>query len=229
LKKYQIPATIFLTTSFVDKSPQFGKLIWTDYIYCLLESTRLSELDLRDEGLGRFELNSQESKYAAKGFICEWLKKLDSERKNLLIRKLTERLSCTVTPEQEQVFGSIDWDDVQRLDREGLVTFGAHTVNHEILSQLPDDKAKWELTESQRIIESKVNRPVPLFAYPNGQPDDFTETVQATVRAHYRCALTTLPETNSVGDDLYMLKRTGVGRGLALWEFELLMAGVPQG
>ncbi len=229
LKAYGIPSIVFLTTSFVDKDQRFGRLIWTDYIYCLIQNTKQDTLDLSDVGLTRYELRGPMKRYEAKGVICAQLKKLDYERKNQIIEVIAERLATRVSAEQEKVFGSLDWKDIVRIDGEQLMSFGAHTVNHEILSQLPDERAEWELTESQRVIQQWLGRPVPYFAYPNGQPEDFTDRVDATVREHYACALTTIPRFNRKGDDLYKLKRTGVGRGLSIWEFKLLMAGISIG
>jgi hypothetical protein len=66
------------------------------------------------------------------------------------------------------------WDDVRACARRG-VTFGPHTVSHPILAQLDDQQSAFEMLESWRRVCAETDATVPVFCYPNGGPDDFTD------------------------------------------------------
>jgi hypothetical protein len=55
------------------------------------------------------------------------------------------------------------------------MTFGPHTVTHQLLSRIGDDRARWEISESWSRLRAEARGAVPLFAYPNGQRGDFGE------------------------------------------------------
>ena len=49
-----------------------------------------------------------------------------------------------------------------------LVTLGAHTMNHPILTNEEDRSCIFEITESVQQLAALLDRPVTTFAYPNG-------------------------------------------------------------
>ncbi len=101
----------------------------------------------------------------------------------------------------------MSWEQVQQTTGDAI-TIGAHTVNHPQLTRELPDKVIEELGESKRILEELTRRPVKHFAYPNGDHND--RVVQLAEEAGYRTAVTTVPDWNMAGDDLYRLKRVDV-------------------
>ena len=63
---------------------------------------------------------------------------------------------------------ALNWDEVYRLRKTGLVEFGSHSVNHPILTNCSADLARKEIIDSKHILESHLNEPVIHFCYPNG-------------------------------------------------------------
>jgi peptidoglycan/xylan/chitin deacetylase (PgdA/CDA1 family) len=226
LRRYNIPATIFVTTSFLDRDERFNGFIWTDYVYALLEGATVQELDLRDLGLSRYDLSTCEFRYRAKGALCNRLKQIDFEEKNRIIERIGQRLNSSVSSELGEAFGPMTWEDLRMVSDEQLVSFGAHTVNHEILSRLPEDVMREEIVGSQTRLETFLGRPVRHFAYPNGTPEDFTEGAAKLVSERFSCALTTIHGLNDRSTDRYMLKRIPVGRGTDILSFKLSLAGM---
>jgi hypothetical protein len=53
------------------------------------------------------------------------------------------------------------------------MTFGPHTVTHPILSTTSSQQADFEIRESWRRLSVELERPVPVFCYPNGKLRDF--------------------------------------------------------
>ena len=99
----------------------------------------------------------------------------------------------------------MNWDELRALDP-NLITIGSHTVNHPILSTLQAGELQFEIRESRRLLEEKLNRSVEFFCYPNGafDPDIIAET-----RKHYRAAVTTEPAFVQPTTDLHQLPRIG--------------------
>ena len=88
------------------------------------------------------------------------------------------------------------------------ISFGAHTVTHPILTRMPFAEAVVEIVASKEIIESKLGRPVRLFAYPNGTRDDFNDQIKQVIReAGFACAVTTIDGSNSIDTDPFEFRR----------------------
>jgi peptidoglycan/xylan/chitin deacetylase (PgdA/CDA1 family) len=64
-------------------------------------------------------------------------------------------------------------EEVRELHTRG-VEFGAHTVTHPDLTQLPYAEALQELAESKRVLEAILQAPVEVAAYPYGRANDQT-------------------------------------------------------
>ena len=65
--------------------------------------------------------------------------------------------------------GYITTENLRELASDGLVTIGSHGVTHKNLNSLSAEDQKAELTESKRIIESIIGKPVNAFAFSHGQ------------------------------------------------------------
>lgn len=99
-------------------------------------------------------------------------------------------------------------------------------MTHEILSHLPTNQAREEIILSKQIIEQETGGPVLFFAYPNGRREDFTgETKRLVAEAGLQAALTTIEGLNRRGDDLFELKRIGIGSDASMVWFRLAAAG----
>ncbi|HEY0659248.1 MAG TPA: polysaccharide deacetylase family protein [Pyrinomonadaceae bacterium] len=59
-------------------------------------------------------------------------------------------------------------DDLKFLAAHPLVTIGSHTFSHPHLTQLSEDKARFELLESKKILEEITGKTIDLLAYPYG-------------------------------------------------------------
>jgi peptidoglycan/xylan/chitin deacetylase (PgdA/CDA1 family) len=107
----------------------------------------------------------------------------------------------------------LTWDEVKRLHREG-VTFGSHTVSHPVLAALPWFEVARELRDSRRAIESILEQPIDLFAYPYAFPGEDVRLV-AKLRAElvavgYRSMVTTMVGREAKDADLHSLRRLPV-------------------
>jgi peptidoglycan/xylan/chitin deacetylase (PgdA/CDA1 family) len=107
----------------------------------------------------------------------------------------------------------LSWDQVRELGRHGI-SFGSHTVNHQVLNALAGKDLDFELTRSKDRIESELGKKVEAFAYPYAFPEQdraFLQRLKSTlVGTGYKCCLTTRIGTASACDDPFRLKRLPV-------------------
>ncbi len=67
---------------------------------------------------------------------------------------------------------NLDWNDVKEMQALGH-EIGSHTVSHPDLGVLSPAEARVELTDSKKILEDKLGRPVRYLAYPYGGASNF--------------------------------------------------------
>jgi peptidoglycan/xylan/chitin deacetylase (PgdA/CDA1 family) len=202
LRAERVPATVFVTTGFVD-----GRELWFDLAdRCLdamahrsIDVTRLSDPALR-QALGGRRARRQRAKVRA------WLKTLPPDRRDAMLDEL--RALCAPLSPPARPLG---WDQVRAMGREGI-EIGCHTVSHPILSSLAPGDQRAEIASARARITDETGISPEFFAYPNGDAGDFTaETVDLVREAGFRAACTTIRAPNRPGCDLFRLGRIGVG------------------
>jgi len=91
---------------------------------------------------------------------------------------------------------------------DGLVTIGAHTVTHPVLSKLGATACHREITESKIACEALIGTPVAGFAYPYGDLDAKARGVVKAAGFAFACS--TLHEPTSATSDIFALPRIQV-------------------
>jgi peptidoglycan/xylan/chitin deacetylase (PgdA/CDA1 family) len=85
---------------------------------------------------------------------------------------------------------------------------GSHTLDHPMLTKLPTDQAREEISASKKKLEDLFGVPVRDFCYPNGDWDQRIRDM--VVEAGYRNAFTTECGLNNSATDTFALKRLTV-------------------
>ncbi len=207
LKQYQLPASIFLATEFVDEK----KPIWVDRVsYSLVNS-----------GKGHSELRSIKNELKKRQQDDIEAATVEIERRHGFALPVSVE-DPTLPPTQR----SLDWDQIQTMHGSGLIEFGSHTHSHRILGRCSQNVVLQELQTSRKIIEDRLGTRCDLFCYPNGTPGDFTVETELLVKeAGYRCSLTTVTGWNSVKSSPFGLRRWGVDNSLTLQRFKFMVSG----
>jgi peptidoglycan/xylan/chitin deacetylase (PgdA/CDA1 family) len=159
LRKYGIPATVFVSTGFLN-----GGRMWNDTVIEVLRNCAEPMLDLRDINLDCYSLETVQMRMAAVESILPAIKHMDPD---LRAARVSEIEKCSAQLPDDLMLTDVQ---VRSLARNG-VEIGAHTVNHPILSSVADDVAYREVVDSKRYLEDLLQQPIEVFAYPNGRPD----------------------------------------------------------
>jgi peptidoglycan/xylan/chitin deacetylase (PgdA/CDA1 family) len=202
LKRLSIPATIFLPTDVIGT----GRVLWHDQVFSALSKSKVPLIEDFPVNGSRFSLETLQDKRQAQDSILLYFRSLDVSRRCHEIKRLFGLLDFSMNLESPRVY--LDWSEVKTMQSHGI-GFGSHTVTHPILSLLSEDEAREEVLESKRLMEKILGTPVKSFAYPSGRRQDFSETTKALLReSGYECAVTMIHGTNSVGADLFEMRRT---------------------
>lgn len=62
----------------------------------------------------------------------------------------------------------LTWPQIQLMSTQGLITFGAHTVNHYNLTAILSDESWTEISQSKEELQDRLGIPINFFSYPGG-------------------------------------------------------------
>lgn len=208
LKKYKIPATIFLTTDFIDND---NDLIWTDKVAYIINKTKKDSITIPE--LGSCDLRDRQKRDKCKMALIEHLRQIDDFEKNEIIDFLCRDLDIQIEDKiaSDLYLSSKEILEMSRND----IGFGSHSCSHTILTKISLKQAFSEIIDSKKKIEGIINKKVNLFAYPNGTMSDFNNDIEKIVKnAGYIAALTAMPGKNRYGNisNIFALKRITTGR-----------------
>jgi len=115
--------------------------------------------------------------------------------------------------------------EVRQLNSAGM-TIGAHTVNHPLLSLMPERLAFEEISASKAALESVLGIPVWGIAYPFGTPESITpEILEMPHRAGFEAAFMNLGGGFGAELPVYAMPRAHVTAEMDIAEFEAHISG----
>ena len=136
--------------------------------------------------------------------MIERMKRLDYASRLRLEEEIRKATAAYVPSANEhEEFDIAGWEDIARLDP-SLITIGSHSMTHAILTSLSDSQAEREIAASRALLEERLNRPVEIFSYPNG---DYGAKIVERVRRHYRAAVTVANDWVRACADAHLLPR----------------------
>lgn len=114
------------------------------------------------------------------------------------------------TSSQQNANLPLTWAQLGSLDPT-LVTVGSHTLTHSILTTLELVDAEADLRESRAMLESRLQRPVEYFCYPNGC---YNATVAEAAGRYYRASVTSIEDLVSAHSACNLLPRIAASNGI---------------
>lgn len=214
LKKYNVPASVYITTDFIEKK----RWMWPDKVRLMLDKTMLDKVDI--PSIGELQLIKQNFEKNWHIISDRCLSLTEFERNHFLL-ELTELLEVPIKELPTSDFSALTWEQLLIMQKEGL-NIGSHTVTHPILTAIPHEQLTNELSESKRIIERMLNLEVKGVCYPNGMPNDVSTVVTESAKnSGYSYGLIAYTDDVSY-TNLYKTDRISASENIAAFAFSLL-------
>lgn len=220
LKKYQVPATIYVTTGFIDKKIW----MWPDLIdYVLRNTTYKSYSIFTRERLRKFHIAGEKGRRRAWNELADYCLTLDEKDKQRFLNEVAEELRVNVPTEPIREYKALSWWQIEEMIQYG-VDIGCHTKTHPRLTAIAVGSQMEEIRGAKNRIEEITNVPVDSFAYPNGTKLDYDEKTKSIVReAGYKSAVVAYTDGARL-TDMYELRRYSVGNDIN--HFRKIICGI---
>lgn len=206
LKRYQMPASIFLSTDFIGTTRQFwweslGETLWGRHGEAARNA--LCERLAAHGSPPPSAILAERAPLLRSAALANYLQALKKLPGGAL-QALADSCPSEVEPH------ALDWEQVREMEASGLVRFGPHGASHTILTQLDSQQLERELHDSSALLHQRCRSPLPVYCYPNG---DHNDAVRRRLGSHrFRYALSTRPGLVSGRDDSLALPRIGVSQ-----------------
>ena len=209
MNSFDVPGVFYVPTIHVDEQLPF----WFDRLDFALQkaSEDCEEFDLAGVVHKGTDVTRKSLRALFENFRNELKKREISEQEfigelNRIAENLEEKSGCSIANLKDDPWSAVaSWEQLRTANSQESVTIGSHSVSHTRLYFANNDTVVVELTQSKRRIESEIESPCSHFAYPNGAYDNFSK--QQVALAGYESAVTTEQGMNSIGDDIFALKR----------------------
>ena len=155
--KYNVPFTIYITTSFPDHKFTMWWYALEDiilnsnsHIFYNSKKYDCSSLKLKQQTFLDIRNSLVKTRFPCQYFLNNfnlYLKNINFEDYNKL---------------------AMNWDILKDISKEKLVTIGSHTITHPSFNFLNSDELSYEINHSRYILEKKLNIRIDHFAYPFG-------------------------------------------------------------
>ena len=185
LRDRGLSATFFIASGFLN-----GGRMWNDTVVEAMRRCPHAALDLSAlslAGLDRVDLSSAEARRQATHRVLSATKYLPLAERQQTVDHIA-RLAGAPLPNDLMMSTA----QLRAMQAAGM-QIGAHTVTHPILARLDDPQAAAEINAGKAALESLLQQPMTLFAYPNGKPgQDYLPRDVALVRqAGFSAAVST--------------------------------------
>lgn len=202
LKKYQIPATIFLPTAMIGTDQWF----WFETIWDLASKSVLAQKQGRF--IRYFQAHAASWREAnltslSVLLLIGCLKSQNAVELEQLINDAYKVLN--LEPPQERIL--FNWQEAVEMGLNGI-TFGSHGVNHRILPTLNYQEKKEEIQGSLDTLQEHDLPIARIFCYPNGNWDE--DCLNILSDCDYLGAVTTQAGNVKHDTSSFLLNRIGI-------------------
>lgn len=210
LKELDIPATFFVTTDFIDHQD----ILWYEKLAYFIKKTSLPNFTIERLSL-RLEITSyQGSRQHIYTQVVEQLKQLNNDVREKILLELFQQEPKVL----EYMFADkalsmpMSWDQIREMQQSGM-DVGSHSLSHPVLSNIDLTTLRHELSQSKQRLEKELGVPIRSIAYPVGQTESISETVERETRkAGYEIGFSYIDEVNR--SNLFSVSRIHIEYGM---------------
>lgn len=172
LEKYQLPATLFLCTGYVERA----ETQWIDQLYTAFQFRTQHDLK-SSSGDKRFNLLSETEMQQAYLATVQQLLTAGLDKRTEILQQVKTQLQ----PKLETPRLTLNWDEVRQLkDNYPQFELGLHTRDHMDLAMLNQADIETEIKRCQLDYEQELSAKARFFSYPYGRNN---ETIRAQAKA----------------------------------------------
>lgn len=220
LQAHKIPALFFVTTGFID----FRHLAWWDEIAWMVRSTDIGTLPSNRFLAAGVDLTNRDD--AIRTIIRRYYTMPGDQTADYL-NFLAEATGVGRAPAELSQSMWMTWDHIREMRFQGM-SFGAHTVNHRVLSQLSFEEQNFEICESRLRIEHELGESIATLSYPVGRRDSFNEDTRRALSLNsFDWAFSFYGGYCRNMHDRFDVTRIGIERSHTLTDFRSILA-LPQ-
>lgn len=211
LAAHGLPATVFLATSAISAEHEY----WWDDLERIVVGAPVTSMNVEVDGQRHaFDLGAvgdlhapNPQRQAAYKALWQAMRLLDPVERRALLADLAQRHGMPSA--RRSSHRSMTREEIQTLAAEGVISFGAHSVNHPALSELSREEQRIEIETSREVCAELLGSTPSTFAYPFGDYSDVT--VDVVRDAGFAVAVTTDADVVRKGADRLRLPRLQVG------------------
>ena len=158
LEKYRIPATIYISTRFLENNVW----MWSYELIDLFEKSPYLKFKYNKKN---FNLVLKNKKQKENAFL-----KLRKLFLNLRVNEQLNLLETMTRNKKRENYSQscLTSEELKILDNNSLITIGSHTHNHLNLKILSDNELIFEVEKSLEILEDLLNHKIKHLSYPYG-------------------------------------------------------------
>jgi peptidoglycan/xylan/chitin deacetylase (PgdA/CDA1 family) len=216
LKKHELSAVVFLPVNYIGQK----RLFWQETLVHLLgaafneakrepgKAARIREI-VAPLGLEEIlSFQDDDPRQRVMGLISRKRKSFELDTLDRVLAGLRSELRME-SGDANGIDRFLDWKDVHGMSRHGI-QFGGHGAEHRLLSEMPIEEARKDITLSKDVIDLRVKPAVPTFSYPRGY---WTPQVASLVKASgFRLAFLAKGGSVTSDDDPFTLRRINIGQ-----------------
>lgn len=200
LLEEKIPATLFITTGFVNGDVW----LWPDQVKYVIESTEMRHPLLIPGLKGLLNVHDHPSKSWHQ--ICDYCMTIEDHKKLELIKNIYSELKVELPDKPPSRYRPLNWKQLKEMVDQGL-DVQSHSVSHPILTKVTVDQLDMEVALSRAHIYKNLGIDSQGFCYPNGQESDFNQVViDALNKSGYKYGVTAYSDKSPI-DKLWEIKR----------------------
>lgn len=215
LKKHRIPATLYVTTGFINKE----LWLWPDQISWLLDN--VSEVntviqlgrdkpDLENKKKGsnviKIDVVDDSNRHKIWSQVVAYLLSLGDQSKHEWIACFAEQLGKRLPVHAPNDYAACTWAQLEEMQANGI-EIGGHTHTHPSLGQVSDKQLLNEISLCKMLLDKKLGNRDRDFCFPNGQPSDYNAKVKEQVKKiGFKSSVTAFYDARGL-QDLFEMRR----------------------
>jgi peptidoglycan/xylan/chitin deacetylase (PgdA/CDA1 family) len=163
--KHNVPFTIYLTSDFPNKKVN----VW----WYIIEDLILDNKNLKLSDGTVLQCETLSDKLESFFFLRKKLLSIPKPNFTSEFINLFSYYSIDIYDKVSNM--TLNWSQVIEMSKSELCTIGAHSVTHSNFNHLTKNELIWEIMESKKVIEEKIEKKVEHFSYPFGSHSEVNE------------------------------------------------------